>query len=87
MKKKLLLGKKFILLTLLSISACATPVSWTEPTVMDAFMKNCNPENDEKMKTICTCALDKIKAKYPDAAKADTIPKSEIEKFATECVK
>lgn len=54
---------------------------------MDAFMKNCNPENDEKMKTICTCALDKIKAKYPDAAKADTIPKSEIEKFATECVK
>lgn len=80
-------AKAIALSSLTLFVSCATPVSWTEPSVLSAFMKTCNPTNDEKLNAICTCAVDKIKVKYPDASKADTIPSADIEAFTKECIK
>ena len=79
--------KKAIALSSLTLFvSCDTSVSWTEPNVLSAFMKTCNPANDSKLNAICNCAVDKIKVKYPDASKADTISSSDIESFTKECV-
>jgi hypothetical protein len=75
-----------VLLTLV-VGCGATPVSWTEPEVLNAFMKTCNPKNEDGMKTICQCVVDNLKAKYPDASKADTIPQAEIETATKACIK
>jgi hypothetical protein len=76
----------FVLLTIV-VGCAATPVSWTDPAVLDTFMKTCNPKNEDGMKTICACVVDKLKVKFPDASKADSIPQAEIEADTKECIK
>ena len=76
-----------VLLTILVGCTTATTVSWTDPTVLSTFMKVCNPSNESGMQTICQCTVDKIKVKYPDASKADSIPTAEIEALTKECIK
>jgi hypothetical protein len=80
--------KSFSLAFLTLIVGCtASPLTWSDPSVVNTFMSTCNPKNDEGMKTICQCVIDKLKILYPDAAKADTIPQSEIETQTKACIK
>lgn len=83
--------KKSIGLVLLTIVAgCSTtPLSWTHPTVVNTFIKTfmegCNPKNEFRTQIICECVIDKIKVKYPDASKAESIPDTEFVAAAKEC--